>query len=75
MCIRDSAHTDPEETTEVCGLRTSARDLFDAVLELVTEQAGGTKYLNLPDRAPQDLLRRMAAAREVPTQPDPRAAT
>lgn len=69
------AHTDPEETTEVCGLRTSARDLFDAVLELVTEQAGGTKYLNLPDRAPQDLLRRLAAAREVLTQPDARAAT
>lgn len=69
------AHTDPEKTTEVCGLRASARDLFDAVLELVTERVGGTKYLNLPDRAPQDLLRRLAAAREVLAQPDARAAT
>lgn len=69
------AHTDPEQTTEMCGFEATARDVFDAALELVAERVGGTVYMTRPDRAPQDLLRRLSAAQEVLTQPDAHTAT
>lgn len=63
------AHTDPEHPAGACGFETTARDLFDAALELVVEKPGGSIHLTRPDRAPQDLLFRLEAARDVLEQP------